>query len=169
MFTLSVEWRMGWERSLTTNLPSQEKPLRPPPTLRETHVFKELRAIKATSLHRKVTKPHKSWEKRQEEKSRGVGRGSKPTPKSHLFAVGSVRSTIFDRSSPVLDEERRAFGAAGAELANLVEAVVLKHADEHFALLRASHIEQRPAVLSHRPFLVDLLYLQQAGSERAAV
>src|SRR5262245_6817099 len=73
MFTLSVEWRMGWERSLTTNLPSQETPLRPPPTLRETHVFKELGAIKATTLQRKVTKPLKSWEKQQEDKSRGGG------------------------------------------------------------------------------------------------
>src|SRR5215510_4960767 len=62
MFTLSVEWRMGWERSLTTELPNQEKPLRPPPTLIETHLFKEMRAIKATSLHRKVTKSLKSWE-----------------------------------------------------------------------------------------------------------
>src|SRR5262245_14798140 len=83
MFTLSVEWRMGWERSLTTKLPNQEKPLRPPPTLIETHLFKELRAMKATSLHRKVTKPLKSWEKQQEEKSRGWrggGRSGSPKP-----------------------------------------------------------------------------------------
>src|SRR5262245_48973052 len=76
MFTLSVEWRMGWERSLITELPNQEKSLRPPPTLIKPHVFKELRAIKATSLHRKVTKPLKSWEKRQEDKSRGGGGGA---------------------------------------------------------------------------------------------
>ena len=48
------------------------------PTLIKPHVFKEMRAIKATSLHRKVTKPLKSWEKQQEDKNRGWrGRGDK--------------------------------------------------------------------------------------------
>src|SRR5262247_4709695 len=81
MFTLSVEWRMGWERSLITELPNQERSLRPPPTLIKPHVFKEMRAIKATSLQRKVTKPLKSWEKQQEDKSRGWrGRGRQCSP-----------------------------------------------------------------------------------------
>src|SRR5262245_9845702 len=73
MFTLSVEWTMSWERSLITELPSQEKPLRPPPTLIKPHLCKELRAIKATSLQRKVTKPLKSWEKQQVDKTEGGG------------------------------------------------------------------------------------------------
>src|SRR5262245_6793401 len=46
-----------------------------------------MRAIKATSLHRKVTKPLKSWEKQEEDKSRGwrgEGRHGRPTATVYL-------------------------------------------------------------------------------------
>jgi len=50
---------------------AKDTPLRPPMAFWKPHVFKELGAIKATSLHRKVTKPLKSSEKQQEDKTRG--------------------------------------------------------------------------------------------------
>src|SRR5262245_56035428 len=101
MFTLSVEWRMGWERSLITELPNQERSLRPPPTLIKPHVFKEMRAIKATSLQRKVTKPLKSWEKRQEDKSRGCGEGGAVGAKS--LVTGGDREPNRDSGPPRSD------------------------------------------------------------------
>ncbi len=86
MFTLRVDWGVGWERSLTTEPPSQEKSLPPSPGFIKPQLFKELGAITATSLHRQVTKSYKSWENQGEEKSRGWrGRGRFNTPKRELL------------------------------------------------------------------------------------
>src|SRR5262245_37682002 len=58
-----------------------------------------MRAIKATSLQRKVTKPLKSWEKRQEDKSRGCGEGGRCGSQKPCN-WGATRETNCDSGPP---------------------------------------------------------------------
>src|SRR5262245_4115918 len=72
-----------------------------------------MRAIKATSLQRKVTKPLKSWEKRQEDKSRGCGEGGAVGAKS--LVTGGDRETNRDSVPPRSDSTCTQMQSVGSQ------------------------------------------------------
>src|SRR5262245_50322927 len=112
MFTLSVEWGMGWERSLITQLPSQEKPLRPPTGPSKPYKKQQIERIKATSLHRKVTKTPQTMRKTTRGQKQGVAGGGGAVGAKSLPDRGTTRGAVMTRFCDGIS--RRDFVRAGA-------------------------------------------------------